>query len=333
MALVMSCWWRGRFFFRIFAKVAVQSEIMSILLVIPDRKLTHLVAELQQQLPQVPIVVWPDVPDPDAISFAVVWRQPAGSLTLFNNLRVLQSFGAGVDNILVDPLLPKLPLARIVDPDLTASMIQYLDTALGFYRYRFDEYINAQQTQRWHPRSRRQLKAVTVLGLGELGAAVAMHLSQQGWQVSGWSNSAKHIDGVNCYAGLAELPIALAEADVLICLLPLTSATNNLLNSETLAFCRQGVIFINVARGAIVDDDALLAALQSGQVSAACLDVFRQEPLPAEHPYWQQPNVLVTPHISAVTNAQTAVTQIVENYKRCMASLPMFNLIDQQRGY
>lgn len=306
---------------------------MSILLVIPDRKLTHLVAELQQQLPEVPIAIWPDVPDPDAINFAVVWRQPAGSLSPFKNLRALQSFGAGVDNILVDPLLPKLPLARIVDPDLTASMIQYLDTALGFYRFRFDEYISAQQTQRWSPRSRRQLKSVTVLGLGELGAAVAKHLSQQGFQVSGWSSSLKTIDGVACYAGLPELPLALAEADVLICLLPLTNTTSNLLNTETLAFCRQGVILINVARGAIVDDDALLAALESGQVAAACLDVFRQEPLPAEHAYWHQRNVLVTPHISAVTNAQTAVTQIVTNYQRCMAGLPMLNLIDQQRGY
>ncbi len=306
---------------------------MSILLVIPDRKLTHLVSEMQKQLPDVTIEIWPDVTDADAVTFAVVWRQPAGSLSAFKNLRALQSFGAGVDNILVDSQLPKLPLARIVDPDLTASMIQYLDTALSFYRFRFDEYINAQQVQRWHPRSRRLLQTVTILGLGELGAAVAQHLSQEGWQVSGWSNSAKNIPGVSCYTGLAELPKALAEADVLICLLPLTDATNNLLNAETLAFCRAGVIFINVARGAIVDDDALLAALASGQVSAACLDVFRQEPLPADHPYWQQPQVLVTPHISAVTNAQTAVTQIVTNYQRSIAGLPMFNLIDLQRGY
>ncbi len=306
---------------------------MSILLVIPDRKLTHLVSEMQKQLPDVTIEIWPDVTDADAVTFAVVWRQPAGSLSAFKNLRALQSFGAGVDNILVDSQLPKLPLARIVDPDLTASMIQYLDTALSFYRFRFDEYINAQQVQRWHPRSRRLLQTVTILGLGELGASVAQHLTQDGWQVSGWSNSAKNIPGVSCYTGLAELPKALAEADVLICLLPLTDATNNLINAETLAFCRAGVIFINVARGAIVDDDALLAALASGQVSAACLDVFRQEPLPADHPYWQQPQVLVTPHISAVTNAQTAVTQIVTNYQRSIAGLPMFNLIDLQRGY
>lgn len=306
---------------------------MSILLVIPDRKLTHLVSEMQKQLPDVTIDIWPDVTDADAVTFAVVWRQPTGSLSPFKNLRALQSFGAGVDNILVDSQLPKLPLARIVDPDLTASMIQYIDTALSFYRFRFDEYINAQQVQRWHPRSRRLLQTVTILGLGELGASVAQHLTQDGWQVSGWSNSAKSIPGVSCYTGLAELPKALAEADVLICLLPLTDATNNLLNAETLAFCRAGVIFINVARGAIVDDDALLAALASGQVSAACLDVFRQEPLPADHPYWQQPQVLVTPHISAVTNAQTAVTQIVTNYQRSIAGLPMFNLIDLQRGY
>lgn len=306
---------------------------MSIVLVIPDRKLTPLVQQLQQHLPDVPIAIWPDVPSPDAITFAVVWRHPAGSLTPFTNLRGLQSFGAGVDNILVDPELPALPLARIVDPDLTGSMIQYLDTMVNYYRARLDEFHAAQQEARWYPRSPRRLSTVTVLGLGELGAAVAGHFRDLGYQVSGWARTARTIAGVQCYAGAAEFAAALANADVLICLLPLTAQTSNLLDSRAWANCRQGVIFINVARGAIVDDEALLQALRSGQVASACLDVFRQEPLSQDHPYWREPGVLVTPHISAVTNAATAVTQIVSNYQRCMAGLPMANLIDLDRGY
>ncbi len=306
---------------------------MSIVLVIPDRKLTQLVAELQLCLPDVEIEVWPDVKDAAAVTFAVVWRQPAGCLQQFPNLLALQSFGAGVDNILADPLLPPLPLARIVDPDLTASMVQYLESAMNFYRSRFDQFISAQQQQRWYPKSRRNLSSVTVLGLGELGLAAAMHFAAQGMQVSGWSFSRKSIPGIRCYAGVEELGAALAGSDVLICLLPLTAATTDLLNSQTLALCKPGVILINVARGAIIDDEALLAALRSGHVAGACLDVFRQEPLPPEHPYWHEPQVLVTPHISAVTNAKTAVAQIAANYLRVQQGLAMCNLIDRERGY
>ncbi len=306
---------------------------MSIVLVIPDRKLTQLVTELQQHLPDVPIEVWPEVKDPSAVTFAVVWRQPSGSLQQFPNLKALQSFGAGVDNILADPLLPSLPLARIVDPDLSASMVQYLDSAMHFYRSRFDQFLSAQQQQRWYPKSRRNLASVTVLGLGELGRAAALHFASQGMQVSGWSFSQKTIAGIRCYAGSAELAEALADADVLICLLPLTAATTDLLNNQTLALCKPGVILINVARGAIIEDEALLAALRSGHVAGACLDVFRQEPLPPEHPYWHEPNVMVTPHISAVTNAKTAVAQIAANYLRVQQGQTMCNLIDRQRGY
>ena len=138
---------------------------------------------------------------------------------------------------------------------------------------------------------------------------------------------------MECFAGDRQFAEAVAEADLLICLLPLTAATENLLNDTRLAQLKTGAILVNVARGAIVDDDALLAALQTGQLAAACLDVFRMEPLPAGHPFWTTPGILLTPHISAVTNADTAVAQIAENYRRIQAGLPLLNQVDRTRGY
>ncbi|WP_348730353.1 glyoxylate/hydroxypyruvate reductase A [Rheinheimera texasensis] len=307
---------------------------MSIALIIPDRKLDGVVAALQQQLPEVAIEVWPQLHNPTAVDFAVLWKQPPGVVASLPNLKALQSFGAGVDSIMSDSTLPPtLPLARIVDPHLTASMLQYLDTVLNYYRLRFDEFSANQQQQLWKPRSARKIQQICVLGLGELGAAAAQHFAALGYQVSGWSGSQRHISGVQCFAGAEQFAAAVKEADLLICLLPLTPATENLLNETRLAQLKPGAILVNVARGAIVDDEALLTALHSGQIAAACLDVFRTEPLPAEHPFWHTSGVLLTPHISAVTNADTAVAQIAENYRRVQAGLPMVNQVDRTRGY
>lgn len=307
---------------------------MSIALIIPDRKLDTVVAALQQQLPDVTIEVWPHISQPEAVEFAVVWKQPAGAVASLPKLRALQSFGAGVDSILSDMTLPaSLPLARIVDPHLTASMLEYLDTVLNYFRLRFDEFGTNQQQRLWKPRSPRKIRHITVLGLGELGSAAARHFAGLGYHVSGWSGSLREIDNVQCFAGDHQFADAVAQADLLICLLPLTVATENLLNETRLALLKTGAILVNVARGAIVDDDALLLALQTGQLAAACLDVFRIEPLPVEHPFWTTPGILLTPHISAVTNADTAVAQIAENYSRVQAGLPLLNQVDRTRGY
>lgn len=306
---------------------------MAIALIIPDRKLDALHQALTEALPEVPIWIYPEIPDPAQVQFAVVWRQPAGSVASLPQLRALQSFGAGVDNILADASLPNLPLARIVDPDLTASMIRYVDTMLGYYRLRLEQF-SAQQAQAvWKPKSVRSISTVTVLGLGELGLAVAQHLAAQGIQVNGWSRSAKHIEGIHCFSGEAGLEQALSHADVVVVLLPLTPETENLLDARRLGYCKPTAVLINVARGALIDDQALLQQLNEDRLAAACLDVFRQEPLPSDHPFWQHPRIQITPHISAVTNAATAVSQIAENYRRVMQGLPLLHQVDRQRGY
>lgn len=311
----------------------------AIALVIPDRKLDLLQSQLQNLLPGVPVWIYPDIPEPQAVSFAVVWKQPTGSIASMPNIRALQSFGAGVDSILSDDSLPDLPLARIVDPDLASSMVQYVETMLNYYRLRLELFAKQQRDAQWKPKSIRPIAHVCVLGLGELGSAVALSLAAQGYQVTGWSMSPKDLLGVQCFAKHNEaipdaaLQAALSHADAIVCLLPLTDETENLINATRLAYCKPGAVLINVARGGLVDDDALLAALDQGMLSAACLDVFRQEPLPQDHLFWRHPAVTITPHISAVTNAVTAVTQIAENYQRVMAGLPLMHQVNRKRGY
>ncbi|MBU1311605.1 MAG: glyoxylate/hydroxypyruvate reductase A [Gammaproteobacteria bacterium] len=306
---------------------------MSLVLIIPDRKLEDLQQRLQQALPDTPIEIWPDIAQPDDVEFAVVWKQPPGSLTSLPNLKAIQCFGAGVDAIIADPTLPALPIARIVDPTLTQTMVRYLDGVISHYRLRLDLFTQQQQQLQWRPKSPRRLTHICLLGLGELGAAAASHFAAQGYQVSGWARTAKQLDAVSCYHGVDGLAAAVAPADVVICLLPLTMATESLLDSAFFQQLKHGTIFVNVARGAIVDDAALLGALDSGQLQAACLDVFRQEPLPAEHPFWRHPAILITPHVSAVTNVSTVVEQIADNYRRSQRSATLLNLVDVNKGY
>ena len=306
---------------------------MSLALIIPDRKLDDLQQRLQQALPDTRIQIWPHIDAPEQVSFAVVWKQPPGSLASLPNLGAIQCFGAGVDAILSDASLPALPIARIVDSHLTQTMVDYLHGVVQHYRLRLDRFAAQQQQQLWKPKSPRMLQHIAILGLGELGRGVAQHFTSQGFTVSGWSRSPRQLAGVQCFSGAEGLASAVAQADVVICLLPLTAATQNLLNADFFRQLKRDTIFINVARGAIVDDDALLQALNDGQLQAACLDVFRQEPLPEGHPFWHHPAILITPHVSAVTNVNTAVAQIAENYRRSVQGLPLLNPVDLVRGY
>ncbi|WP_213996698.1 glyoxylate/hydroxypyruvate reductase A [Arsukibacterium sp.] len=306
---------------------------MSIALIIPDRKLDDLQQRLQQALPDTRIEIWPELHDPAEVEFAVVWKQPHGCLNGLINLKAIQCFGAGVDSILADPTLPNLPVSRIVDPALTEAMIGYLDGVVNYYRLQLDVFSRQQQQSVWRPKSPRKLNHIAVLGLGELGGAVANHFYGSGYQVSGWARSGKSLKNIQCFAGEGQLAQAVAAADVVICLLPLTPTTENLLGENFFSTLKPAAIFINVARGAIVDEQALLAALERGALAAACLDVFRQEPLSSASPLWQHPAVLITPHVSAVTNVSTVVSQIADNYRRAQQGSALLNPVDVVRGY
>lgn len=251
----------------------------------------------------------------------------------YTRAKAVLNLWAGVENITGNETLT-IPLARMVDPGLTKGMVEWVTGHVMRYHLRIDTDI-LRSDAKWQPRTPplAQERSVVVLGLGALGAAVAQTLLGLGFEVSGWSRSAKSIEGVTCYSGDAGLTQALARAEIAVLLLPDTPATENTLNAETLSAMPKGAFVINPGRGPLIDDNALLAALDNGQIAHATLDVFRVEPLPQDHPYWAHPQVTVTPHIAAETRASTASEAIVENIRRGEAGEPFLNLVDRSLGY
>jgi glyoxylate/hydroxypyruvate reductase len=253
--------------------------------------------------------------------------------TPYTRAKAVLNLWAGVENITGNKTL-SIPLARMVDAGLTKGMVEWVTGHVMRYHLGIDTDILRSDAQ-WQPRTPplAQERSVVILGLGALGAAVARTLLGLGFEVSGWSRSAKSIEGVTCYSGDAGLTQALSRAEIAVLLLPDTPATENTLNADTLAAMPRGAFIINPGRGPLIDDDALLAALDDGQIAHATLDVFRIEPLPQDHPYWAHPQVTVTPHIAAETRASTASEAIVENIRRGEAGEPYLNLVDRSLGY
>jgi len=271
-----------------------------------------------------------------AVEAAIVANPPHGSLQGLPNLRLIQSVWAGVDKLLGDPTLPaEVPLARMVDPAMNEAMVHTaLWAVLGLHRGFFR--LQAQQREAlWRPlpQLRAQEWSVLVLGLGELGGRVAGALAAQGYAVSGWSRSPRRLDGVHCWHGEAGLAEAMAGADTLINLLPLTPQTQGFFDAPRLAACKRGAGLVNLARGAHVDEAALLAALDSGQIGHALLDVFAVEPLPPTHRFWSHPRVTVLPHTAAQTDARSAALVVAENLAALRRGAPLQHLVARTRGY
>jgi len=264
---------------------------------------------------------------------AIVASPPPGTLEKLKDAKLIQSLWMGVEALLADPALPRnVPLARLVDPGMVAAMTETvlahtLDWHRRLYRYR------AQQRElKWH-RFRQYMASdhtVGVLGLGALGTAAAEKLLGLGFNVVGWSRRPKQIPGVICFTELNE---ALERSDVVVCLLPLTPQTRGVLNRESMARIRKGGGIVNCARGPHIVRDDLLAALDSGHLAHAWLDVFDKEPLPAEDPLWRHPRVSITPHAAALTEPRTAVQEIVKNIERVRAGQRARNVVDYAAGY
>ena len=258
---------------------------------------------------------------------------PVSDFTPFTRLKAVLSMWAGVEKIV--PVVPAaVPLTRMVDSGLEQGMTEWVVGHTLRYHLGMDMHIQG-LNGRWHRHipPLAEDRHVTVLGLGALGTASARALAALGFDVSGWSRTPKEIEGITCHAGPEGLKAALKLAEIVILLLPDTPATENTLNAETLALLPKGAMIINPGRGPLIDDDALLAALGSGQVGHATLDVFRIEPLPPEHPYWAHPNVTVTPHIASETRESTAAEVIAENIRRAEAGEPLLHLVDRSLGY
>ncbi|HXH02735.1 MAG TPA: glyoxylate/hydroxypyruvate reductase A [Candidatus Competibacteraceae bacterium] len=293
-------------------------------------------AMLTRELPDLDFRVWPETGDPAAIDVALVWKPPAGLLGQFPRLRLIASLGMGVDHIFADPELPAgVPVTRIVDEDMCRQMSQYVAHNLLDWLRHGAHYRAAQAAGRWEPLALSDSHhwPVGILGLGALGSACARALTALGFPVLGWSRSPRRVDGVECLHGEAGLTALLPRCRVLVCLLPLTDETRSILNHTLFQRLPRGAYLINAARGAHLVEADLLAALDSGQLAAAALDVFGTEPLPDDHPFWSHPAIRITPHVAALTNPLTAAAQVVENLRRLRAGQPLLNVVDPGRGY
>jgi glyoxylate/hydroxypyruvate reductase A len=258
---------------------------------------------------------------------------PITDFSLFTNTRAVLSLWAGVEKIVGNATLTQ-PLCRMVDDGLRQGMVEWvvghtLRAHLGMDRYVCQKPLTWEQ----HVPPLARDRSITILGLGELGAAAATALVQLGFRVTGWSRSLREVSGVLGLAGLESLPQALASAEILVGLLPQTPETIDLLNAERLALLPTGCFILNAGRGTLIDDDALIAALDSGQVAQATLDVFRTEPVPADHPFWSHPGVTISPHIAAATRVSSAAENIADNIVRAENGTPLLNLVDRTLSY
>jgi glyoxylate/hydroxypyruvate reductase A len=302
----------------------------------PGLKADSWVKHLRNQDPDLDLRVWPDVGRSEEVIFVLSWKHPPGEMKKFPNLECISSLGFGVDHVLSDPDLPAgVPVTRLVDQGMIDAMSEYVLAAVLMYTRQFDLYRQDQAHRRWKVRvpKRAQQVRVGVMGLGHLGSDAARKLRSLGFTVSGWSRTPKGIEGIGGFAGGEGLDEFLARSDILICLLPLTPATEGILNRRTFSKLPSGAYLINAARGEHLVEEDLLAALAGGHIAGACLDVFRQEPLPESHPFWSHPRVTVTPHIASLTHPKAVAPQIIENYRRVRSGQPPLHVVDVRRGY
>jgi glyoxylate/hydroxypyruvate reductase A len=309
---------------------------MSIVIVGSNRDRSDWVAAMHSIDPALKVEVWPEISDPEKVEFAVCWKQPPHVLSQFPNLKCISSIGAGVEHLLNDTTIPVgVPLVRLVDDDLKQSMAEYVVLGVLEHFRKLEGYRKLQGQARWEEIQIPHISqlGIGIMGFGEIGQFVAKKLSDFGFRVCGWNRSRRHDGEMRVYSGRDELGEFLGSANVLVCLLPLTAETESILNEQNLGQLPPGAYLINAGRGGHLVESDLLSALDSGHLSGALLDVFREEPLPGGHPFWNHDKITVTPHIASITNPVSASAEVVENYRRVLNNEPLLNLVDIDSGY
>ena len=291
---------------------------------------------LERQLPEANIHLFPEIPDPLSIQFAICWKPKSNILDPFVNLKVIQSLGASVHHILSTQKLDKeVIVCKMADDYLSNDMFEYvLACAMDWIR-NMPAYRRLQLQKQWKGETYRRIQAthIGLLGLGTIGSVVAKKLIQTGFKVSAWSNSSKTRDGINTYHGQEGLKEMLNELDLLVNLLPLTSSTIELINEKFLNTLPVNTALINVGRGAHIEEQALLKALDSGHLGYAYLDVFSEEPLSKSHPFWKHPKIQISPHIASLTDPESGTRLIVENFRRFKLGKELLHSVSKERGY
>jgi glyoxylate/hydroxypyruvate reductase A len=309
---------------------------MRILLYRGDGVIAPWARDFAQALPQAETVVWEEGQALAPCDYVVLWAPTPALLEQLARVKAIFLMGAGADAILkFGDALPEVPVIRLGDAGMGAQMAEYVAYAVLRYFRRFDEYEQQARQGMWNPLAPRKKEEFTVgvLGLGQLGIPVVKALRQLGFPVRGWSRSPKDLPGVDCYAGMDALDDFLSGTQVLVSMLPLTPETTNLLDRARLSKLPEGAFLINVARGAQVAEPDLLALIRAGHIAGATLDVFRNEPLPAPHPFWDEPRITITPHISALTIREEAVRQIAHKITLLERGEAVADVVDRTIGY
>jgi len=294
--------------------------------------------ELKQREPALDVRVWPDIGAPAEITYVLAWKPPPGVLASLPNLAVVFSLGAGVDHLFTDPDFPtQVDVVRVVDPYLTAGMREYVLLHTLRYHKNQPALDQQQRDQVWDDRARELRQAdeqgVGILGLGELGLACANALKSLDFDVGGWSRTPKDLPGITCFDGRGGLDALLGRSRILICLLPLTPETEGILDADLFSKLPKRAYLINAARGGHMVEEDLIPALDSGRLAHATLDVFRTEPLPGEHPFWDHPQITVTPHNAAITDPRSVVVQILSDIGRHQRGETLSGRVDPGLGY
>lgn len=287
------------------------------------------------------IRVWPDsIGSPEDIAYAAAWKPPHGLLREFPNLKAVFSLGAGVDHLTGDVTMPNVPIARIVDRDLTHRMTEYVVMHTLMFHRKQRLYDQQQREKVWYEHEQAAAKdvAVGIMGLGELGLDAMSALRWIGFDVAGWSRTPKEIDGVQTFHGAVGLDAFLMRTEILVVLLPHTPATEGILNISLFRKLKRkgaagGAYLINAGRGKLQIDQDILNALDEGVLAGAALDVFPTEPLPATSPLWKHPKVSVSPHNAAVSDPKALVENVLQQIESFEAGLPLENVIDRAAGY
>lgn len=288
-----------------------------------------------EHAPDIEWRAWPDIGNPEEVEYLAAWQAPDDLTQLLPNLKVLFALSAGVDQLDLSRLPADLPVVRLLDPGITRGMCEYATWAVLSLHRDMLRYREQQAARRWqaHLLQPAENRRVGVMGLGTQAQQILATLAPFGFALSGWARSVHEIEGVNCFAGQAQLSAFLGQCDILLCVLPLTEQTEGILDRNLFALLPRGAGLVNMGRGGHLVEGDLLEALESGQLGGAVLDVLQMEPAAADHPFWGHPQVVLTPHVAAMTQPASAFGVLLENIRRFARGERMVGQIDRNRGY
>jgi glyoxylate/hydroxypyruvate reductase A len=281
-----------------------------------------------------------DAVDPASIRYAAVWKPPHGALNAFPNLEAIFNLGAGVDAVLSDKSMPRVPLVRVALDDLTGRMTEYVTMHTLIHHRRLRYYDASQRDRVWAPKEQWAASAlrVGILGLGVIGGDAAEVLARIGFQVAGWSQTRKTIPGIECFAGASEFEAFLRRTDILVCILPLTPQTRGILSRKTFSMLARdgrlgGPVLINAGRGGLQVEQDIVSCLDDGTLLAATLDVFETEPLPKASPLWAHPKVTISPHNAGDTDPDAVSDYVARQIERYEAGEVLQHIVDRDKAY